>query len=188
MYTVETLDARDYSATDARAIAELLCLVWPKSEKPVGVRTEQLLQLGKNFLGSECQYPRSILIREGGLVIAHAGMIPRVIGTSRGDMTVAGLTRVCSNPVYRGKGLGEIVVREIFGLVRNEIFPFSLFQTSCKVRPFYEKLGATLVTNPIGDSRSDDPQKCPFWDDVVLRYPSDRDWPTGAIDLRGPGY
>ena len=188
MHTVETLDARHYSTGDARAIAELLCKVWPKPEKPVEVRTEQLLHIACNYRGPEQQHPRSVLIREAGQVIAHAGMVPRTIGTTRGDLTVAGLTRVCCNPACRGQGLGEIVVREILTLIDNSIFPFSLFQTSAKVQPFYEKLGAAVVTNPIGNSLSDDPTACPFWDDVVLYYPKDRDWPSGAIDLRGPGY
>ena len=74
------------------------------------------------------------------------------------------------------------------GSIERGIFPFSLFQTSHKVRPFYEKLGATLVTNRIVDSLGDDPMASPFWDEVALRYPKDRPWPEGEIDLRGPGY
>jgi predicted N-acetyltransferase YhbS len=188
MYKIETLDARKYSAADARAIAGLLCLVWPKPDKTVDIRQEQLVALGRGYRGQEEQYPRSMLIRDQGRVIAHAGVLPRTIGTTEGDMTIAGLSRVCSDPAYRGKGLGELVVREVFALVDNDTFPFSLFQTSHKVRPFYEKLGAVRVTNRIVDSLGDDAMACPFWDEVALRYPKDRDWPEGEIDLRGPGY
>jgi predicted N-acetyltransferase YhbS len=188
MYKTETLDARRFSADDARAIAELLVLVWPNPEKTIVIRQEQMIELGRDYEGPEEQHPRSVVIREDDRVIAHAGMVPRTIGTPVGDMTVAGLARVCSDPQYRGKGLGELGVREVFALVDRGIFPFALFQTSNKVRPFYEKLGATLVTNQIVNSLADNPTHCPFWDEVAMRYPKDRDWPEGEIDLRGPGY
>lgn len=188
MYVAEELDARTYSVADARAIADLLCLVWPKPEKTADIRQEQLLELGYCYRGPAVQHPRSFVIREGDRVIAHAGLLPRTICTQEGDITVAGLSRVCSDPEFRGKGLGELVVREVFSLIDAGVFRFSLFQTSHKVRPFYEKLGATLVANRIVNSLSDDGLVCPFWDDVVLRYPRDRYWPEGEIDLRGPGY
>jgi predicted N-acetyltransferase YhbS len=188
MFAAEELDARTYSAVDSRAIAELLCMVWPKPDKTVDIRQRQLLDLGRDYEGPEDQHPRSILIRENGRVIAHAGMMPRTIGTSAGQLTIAGLSRVCSDPAYRGQGLGELVVREVFALVDRGVFPFSLFQTSHKVRPFYEKVGAVPVTNRIVNSLADDPRVSPFWDEVTMRYPKDRDWPEGEIDLRGLGY
>jgi GNAT superfamily N-acetyltransferase len=188
MFDVEELDARNYSSGDARAIAELLCLVWPKPDKTVDIRQEQLVAHGYGYRGPENQHPRSFVIRDAGRIIAHSGMIARTIGTPVGEMTIAGLSRVCSDPAYRGKGLGELVVREVFVLIDDGTFPFSMFQTSHKVRPFYEKLGAVPVTNPIVNSLAEDPAICPFWDEVVLRYPQNGSWPEGEIDLRGPGY
>ena len=188
MYQVETLDARVLTVADARLIAELIVKVWPKPDKPVELREQQMLDLGKDYQGPTEQAPRSMLIRYAGRVIAHAALIPRTISTSAGEITIAGLARVCSDPDFRGQGLGELVVREIFRLVDEQVFSFSLFQTSTAVRPFYEKLGANLVTNRIINSLSDDQQTSPFWDQVVLRYPKDRPWPEGVIDLRGPGY
>ncbi|MDZ4657309.1 MAG: GNAT family N-acetyltransferase [Bythopirellula sp.] len=188
MYQVETLDARVLTIADARAIAELIVKVWPKSGKSVEFREQQMLDLGRNFHGPDAQAPRSMVIRESGRIIAHAAFVPRTIGTTSGDLTIAGLARVCSDPDFRGQGLGELVVREIFALIDKQVFPFSLFQTSTVVRPFYEKLGACPVTNYIVNSLGDDPRASPFWDEVILRYPKDRQWPEGEIDLRGPGY
>jgi predicted N-acetyltransferase YhbS len=188
MFHVEELDGRNYSAADARAIAELLCLVWPKPDKTIDIRQEQLVALGRGYQSPETQHPRSFVIRDAGRVIAHSGLIPRTIGTAKGDLTIAGLSRVCSDPTYRGKGLGELVVREVFALVDDNTFLFSLFQTSHKVSPFYEKLGAIRVIQPIVNSLAEEPSICPFWDEVALRYPQDRAWPEGEIDLRGPGY
>ena len=137
--------------------------------------------------GTDEQAPQCFQVREQGRVIAHATFVPRTIGTSAGDMTIAGLARVCTDPDYRGQGLGPMVVRPIFDLVDNGVFPFSLFQTSHKVRPFYEKLGGCLVEAPVVNSR-DDSGDPPFWDEIVMRYPAEKNWPEGEIDLRGPGY
>jgi predicted GNAT family N-acyltransferase len=185
---VETLDRRNLSEPDARAVAELLCTIWPKPGRTVEVRMAELMDYWKDYEGPEDEHPRLFVIREEDRVIACASVAPRTVGTSRGDMTVQALARVCTDPAARGRGLGQRVVRAAFELVDRGPFPFSLFQTSEKVRPYYEKLGAVVATNRIVNSRGDDPTKNPFWDIVVMRYPAGPGWPEGEIDLRGPGW
>ncbi len=121
-------------------------------------------------------------------MIAHAAALPRTIGTSEGELTVLGLAHVATDPDERGRKLGQAVVRAAFELVDHGPYSHALFQTSNSVRPFYEKLGAGAVTNRIVNSLADDPAKNPFWDEVVMRYPAAKHWPTGEIDLRGPGW
>lgn len=185
---VEMLDARTLSPADARAIAELLVRVWPKPNKTVEYRQQQMLEMGRDYKGNETQFPRSFLVREGGKVIGHSAIITRTIGTSQGDLTIAGLARVCTDPDLRGRGLGALVVKPVFDLVDEGVFPFSLYQTTCEVRPFYERLGAATVDNKIINSLAQDLHDSPFWDTVVMRYPAGPGWPEGEIDLRGPGY
>ena len=185
---VETLDARTLSAADARAIAELVVKTWPKPGRTVEVRMEQLWANGRDYVGNDAQAPRNFIVRDGDHVVAHATFVTRTIGTSEGELTVAGLARVCSDPNSRGQGLGRLVVEPVFGLVDDGSFPFSLFQTSPEVRPFYEKLGCCVVENPIVNSLGENPEECPFWDRVVMRYPKNAKWPDGKIDLLGPGY
>jgi predicted N-acetyltransferase YhbS len=188
MHEVEILDARNLSEADARAIAELIVKVWPKPDKPVEFRQQQMLETGRGYCGPDSQAPRSMLVRDSSRVIAHASLIPRTIGTTAGDLTIAGLARVCSDPDYRGQGLGELVVKEVFRFVDDRTFSFSLFQTNQKIQPFYEKIGSVVVRNRILNSLTTDLHDSPFWDEVIMRYPKDRDWPEGDIDLRGPGY
>jgi predicted N-acetyltransferase YhbS len=185
---MEILDRRSLTEADARAIAELLCAVWPKPGRTVETRTAELLAQWRDYGGPEAQHPRSVVIREGGRVIAHAGADPRTIGTSRGELTILALGKVCTHPDERGRRLGAAVVHEVFKLVDDGTFRWSLFQTSHKVRPFYEKLGACLVENRIVNSLAEDPGANPFWDNVVMRYAARTGWPAGQIDLRGPGY
>lgn len=187
MLSPEVLDARHYAPADLRGIAELIFKVWPKPEKPVPVREAQLRELGQSFDGPAHQFPRSVVIRDLGRIVAHAALIPRIIGTKHGDMMIAGLSRVCSDPALRGTGLGARVVRPIFDFVDDGTFAFSLFQTTPPVQPFYEKLNAWLIENPVINSLGD-PNEHPFWDPVAMCYGDKFHWPPGEIDLRGPGY
>ncbi len=185
---IDTLDTRVLSDADAQAIGELLATVWPKPGKTAAVRARQMLELGQDYHGSDEQAPRSFVIREAGKVIAHSAILPRTIGTSTGELTIAGLARVCIDPQQRGHGLGEMITRAALKPIDDEQFLFALFQTSPEVRPFYEKLGCCAIENKIVNSLGDDMQASPFWDRVVMIYPNDRKWPDGEIDLRGPGY
>jgi predicted N-acetyltransferase YhbS len=185
---IETLDHRTIGEADARAIAELLIAIWPKPGRTVETRTAEMLSQWKNYRGPEAQYPRSFLVRESGRVVAHAEADPRTVRTPMGELTVLALCRVCSDPAVRGKKLGRAVVEAAFDLVDDGAYPFALFQTRETVRPFYEKLGATPVGNRFFNSLGEDPTASPFWDPVIMRYPSTGAWPTGDIDTNGPGW
>jgi predicted N-acetyltransferase YhbS len=185
-FHVETLDRRKMTEVDARAVAELLVKVWPR--RTFDERLEILMNQWRDYRGPEAEFPRALVIRENGRIIAHATAMPRTIGTSQGDITIMALASVCSDPNMRGRGLGETVIRAAFDTVDHGPFAHSLFQTSRQVQPFYEKLGGGLVTNRIVNSLADDPTRNPFWDEIVMRYPAAKPWPNGDIDLRGPGY
>lgn len=185
---IETMTSRNYHEATARAIADVLCRVWPKPGRTIETRVEKMKADWAAYKGPEEQRPRSIFIREGERVVAHSGVDVRTVGTSQGEVTVLALARVCTDPAERGRNLGAAVIRETFKLVDEGVFPWSLFQTTHKVRPFYEKLGSCLVANRIVNSLGEDPMKNPFWDEIVMRYSSGPGWPNGEIDLRGPGY
>lgn len=187
-YQLEVLDARELTPDAALAVGELIARVWPKPEKPAEYRQRQILDTAAAYEGAAEQAPRAILVWEAGRVIAHASLVPRTIGTEQGELTVAGLSRVCSDPDKRGCGLGELVVRQVFGFVDRGVFPFSLFQTTPVVQPFYKKLGCCQVMNRFVNSLGDDPTADPFWDPVIMRYPLSGTWPEGKIDLLGPAY
>lgn len=185
---IETLDHGTISEVDARAIAELLVAIWPKPGRTVETRAAEMLANGRSYSGPDAQYPRSFLVRENGRVIAHAQVAPRVIHTAAGALTVLALARVCTDPAVRGKKLGQLLVQKVFGLVDDGTFPFALFQTRENVRPFYEKLGAVIATNRFHNSLAEGPDKNPFWDTEIMRYPATGNWPAGDVDLRGPGW
>jgi len=185
---IVTIDRRRMSETDACMIAELLCKVWPQSGRIIQTRLAEMRSAWQDYRGPEAQFPRSFIIRSAGRAVAHAEISPRTIRTIAGEITIGALAGVCTDPSVRGSGLGVRMVREAFGLVDDGTFPFALFQNYIDKRPFYEKLGARSIDNPIINSRGEDPRTNPFWADVAMVYPATKTWPRGEIDLCGPGY
>lgn len=186
---LEGILTSELSRADAVAIGELLVRVWPKP----GVTAEDRADIMQTNRGDAKVPPglesRSIVIRDGDKVIGHASAFVRTVGTTAGDMMISALGSVCTDPDYRGQRLGEYLVREAWRWVDEGRVPFSLFQTSERAKQFYDKFGCILVQNRIIDSTADDPNRCPFKDDHIVRYPgSGREWPNGTIDLRGRGY
>jgi predicted N-acetyltransferase YhbS len=189
MMNLQVWDARTLTREQALNIGDLLVRIWPKPNVTVEDRAEQQLAFGRGYEGPDNQAPRSyVVLDDGGRVIAHSLIFARTIRTTLGDMAIAALARVCSDPEHRGEGLGEAVVRAAMAPVDAGDFEFSLFQTSTKVRPFYEKIGCVHAENPITNSLGEMPNANPFWDTEVMRYPARGTWPSGTIDLRGPGY
>jgi len=185
---IETIDRRTISERDAQSIAQLVVSIWPKMGRTVETFTAEVLAQWKGWRGPEHQYPRSLLIREDGRLVAHASVYPRTIHTLKGEMTVLALARVCTDLAVRGRKFGDAVVRATFELVDHGTFPFALFQTTPDVRPFYERLGAVTIDNTFVNSLAEDPKADPFWAEVRMRYPATGDWPKGEIDLCGPGW
>ena len=186
---VETILTRDLSEVDALAIGELLVQVWPKPDvtavdRAAALRTDRGDADAPGAIAS-----RSLVIRDGQEVIGHALVFPRTIATIAGELTIAALASVCTKPECRGQKLGELLVHAAWKGVDDRRLAFSLFQTSERASKFYLRLGATFVANRIFDSTADDPQRNPFKDSHIMRYPADRPgWPEGDIDLRGRGY
>jgi len=100
--------------------------------------------------------------------VANAAALTRTVQTPEGLLTVSGLLDVATHPDTRGQGLGALVVKKVFDAVDVGTYPFCLFATG-PARPFYEKLGACLVGNPIVNSHADaDPEANPFTDSYVM--------------------
>ncbi|MEM6798422.1 MAG: GNAT family N-acetyltransferase [Planctomycetota bacterium] len=179
---------RELTDEQALAIGALMASTWPKPEKDAAYRAASLIRKGIEKPRRPELASRSFFLCDGDRVVAHAAMQPRELATEAGPLWVLGLGAVCTDGERRGEGLGARIVEAALAMVDDGLAPFSLFQTSHAVRPFYEKLGCCLVENRIINSEADDPEANPFWDEVAMRYPAGPGWPDGVIDLRGPGY
>jgi GNAT superfamily N-acetyltransferase len=132
--------------------------------------------------------PAFYVVREDGRHLAQALTFTRRITVADQTLTVLALAGVCTDPDHRHKGLARAVVTAAFAPVDAGDPACALFQTSNPVQPFYEKLGATVLSAEWRNSLADDPATNPWWDDVVLHYPANFPWPAGPVDLQGPAW
>ncbi len=169
---------------DLVAMVALAAKVWPDEIDDIQAQAERIAASTR----TEPDW-RNWIVRDGGQIIAKAHTFARTIADEQGEMTILALAGVCSDPHRRGEGLGRSLVENALDLVDNGDYPACLFQTSLIVQPFYEKLGAIQIPNPVVNSKNTEyPEANPFWDDVVMWYPPSGRLPAGTIDLQGPGY
>lgn len=196
--SIETFTAGRMSEVEFCAACELHHAAFPKAgrtldevlakKRPVWMEGDALPGVVPGPMVSQEPPVRYAVRDESRAWLANAGIITRRIGTERGEMVVVGLLDVATAPAARGLGLGALVVRAAWSAVDDGRYPVCLFETG-EARPFYEKLGARVVTNRFIDStNAADPDSNPFTDEVEMIYPASADWPEGLIDLRGPGY
>jgi predicted GNAT family N-acyltransferase len=185
--SVRILDLASASRDDLIATLRLVRAIWPKEGQTPEMGADEFLAeraAGKFVPGQDRWY----VIEEQGKVVSTARAFVRPITIAGKPLRVIALGAVCTDPACRNRGLGGQIVRAAFGPTTSADTPFSLFQTSHKNRAFYEHLGCAVVANRIINSLAADPQKNPFWDQIVMRYPASKPWPEGTIDLLGPGY
>jgi hypothetical protein len=192
-YAIEVIDRSNVDPKDLEVILDLHLAAFPPWTLTPEQRAAELAEIRADldkFSEPHVRRPRIFAIRDEGRVIAKATIFPREIATTDGNLWIMALAQTVVTKDQRYRGLGTAVMKAAFQLVDDGHFAFSIYQTSHAVSVFYKKLGAVLVTNPIINSRGRNPEKRarPFVDDVVMRYPADRAWPEGTIDLLGSGY
>ncbi len=166
----------------ARAIVCLTNAIWPEQDKTVDQLVAELMEHA-----GQLEAARRLVVWESDRVIAHARTFVRTIHGDCRSLNVLALATVCTDPAWRGRGLGAAIVQRAFTQLNPNRLPVSLFQTG--VPDFYIKLGGRIVDNRFVNSRdADKGQNNPWWDDQVMIYPAQFDWPAGTIDLNGPGY
>ncbi len=185
-WQVERLDRTNLPPEDAERLARLLVHVWPERKDLETRRREHSAPVpaGPNPRQQPCVF----VIRAEGEIVAEARAFPRTVRTPEGERVVLALAGVACHADYRGRGLGRRVVQAALSLVDDGDYDLALFQTSHEVCPFYEKLGARTVDNRFANSRADDPDARPWWDDVVMIYPAGGHWIEGTVDLLGPAW
>jgi GNAT superfamily N-acetyltransferase len=188
--TLEVIDPRSMTHEFARAAIRLDVEAWPQTQRDAAVESAHISHLYKEYRGDHRLEPRWIALRLDGRLVAEAATEPRVIRSGYRCIDVMALSTVCVDSRFRGRGFGATVVKAAFHRIDVGDFAFALWQTSLNLRSFYERLGASEVTNRFINSQSEtDPAASPWWDDIPMRYPSaSADWPDGLIDLQGPAF
>lgn len=165
---------------EIRQIVQLEQRVWPE-EATVDELVARYRQASR-----ERRDRQEFRVLEADRLLAHAECFVRRMTSGERAFEVGCLAGVCVLPERRGDGLGAAVVRAVFDTVDAAAFDVVLFQT--QVPAFYRRLGARPVDNRFTNGHAEAPDANPWWDDHVMIFPGEADWPDGPIDLAGPGY
>jgi len=121
------------------------------------------------------------------VLVGYAESIPLTIQIEDKWLNIIGLGGLNVHPDWRRKGYGRAIVEAVFKRIDSKAYPSCLFQTG--IPHFYEKLGCKVINNRFINSNNQlDPSKNPFWDEYIMIYPANADWPTGTADLRREGF
>jgi len=121
------------------------------------------------------------------VLVGYAESIPLTIQIEDKWLNIIGLGGLNVHPDWRRKGYGRAIVEAVFKRIDSKEYPSCLFQTG--IPHFYEKLGCKVIKNRFINSNNQlDPSKNPFWDEYIMIYPANADWPTGIADLRREGF
>ena len=159
---------------------DLLHSVWPTDNS---TRVELSKYLDQHNDRRDCHV--AFQLSEGGCQ-AHGEIFYRKMSSNGNGFTVACLASVCVAADMRGRGLGLEIVGTLFRWSQNHLPAPILFQTG--VAEFYEKLGCKKVNNVFINSTSPVPDRSPWWDKHIMVYDPRALWPTGVVDLNGPGF
>lgn len=121
-----------------------------------------------------------VLVRERGLVVAHAAVVPRVLHVDGRPVSVGYVEAVATDPAHERTGLGTAVLREAGALVAQH---FAMGALSTGAHGFYARLGWERWRGPTSVRSGDREVRTPQDDDgvMVLRLPE-----TADVDLTLP--
>lgn len=190
MHEVKSFGPGEIDLELAVQLVRLSHRAWPRNP-PVEPEDEarQWIESELAYAGPKAESPMWHAVIEDGRGVASASTFHRRIQTEQGELTILTLAGVVVDEFHRGKGYGKLVVQRAFERVDQGVFPFAVYQTEPHNRGFYEKLGAMTIDNPVVNSKSPDGPETPaFWDPLIFVYPAGPGWPTGVIDMQGPGY
>jgi len=172
------------------AIVSLVSAIWPHPQKTISELIDTFMEQHFGYVASHpgvVQPSVRHLVWVDGQLVGHAFTFERPVILGNSEISVMALSGVCVSPSYRRNGIGIALARDALRRVDDGEFPASVFQTT--IPDFYERLSAAVVGNRFFDSTNeDDPNASPWTDGCIMSYPSAYLWPTGPIDLNGPGY
>ncbi|GAA1560590.1 hypothetical protein GCM10009804_16710 [Kribbella hippodromi] len=79
-----------------------------------------------------------LILSDDGVPVAHLGIERRRVGVGDEDVYVAGVGHVCTDPAYRGRGLGLDLMKHLRAVLPA---PYGLLTCSPAVQGFYESAG-----------------------------------------------
>ena len=118
-----------------------------------------------------------VVVNEGGVVIAHAAVVPRVLEVAGRPFHTGYVEGVATDPARQREGLGSQTMGEVSQLLRSE---FEMGALSTSVHDFYERLGWKRWHGPTYVRHGSELVRTEEEDDGVMALPFG---PSESIDL-----
>jgi predicted N-acetyltransferase YhbS len=128
----------------------------------------------------------SVIIEDGGNVIAYVGVIDRTIKVGDRKYRVAGVQNICVLPKYRGRQLSDSILQAATAEAHQQKFDFGLLFTQEKIKKVYTHNGWLEIKSRkfIRTKNSINIEMPP--ESIKMYYPlAVKDFPTGDVDLLG---
>jgi predicted N-acetyltransferase YhbS len=162
-------------ATD-QAIRRLLCECFPADAEAFS-RSRAWHESAPTF---------SVVLREGGAVRGHVGIVLRAVRCGQTPVTVAGVQSLCVAPALRGSGLSRELMARAFDEATERGVRFGLLFCVPELDRFYSSMGWSRTDEPAtmldehGRSAPIPAKNIPMYLEL-----SDDPFPRGPIDLEG---
>ncbi len=128
----------------------------------------------------------SALIKSDQRVVAHAGIIYRVIQVGQLRVPVAGIAGVMTLPDWRRRGYARALLANATAFAALQLWaPFALVICPKEESAFYQHLGWQIAEAPIFCEQPGGQVWLEREVAVYLACQGDVEWPSGSIDLGG---
>lgn len=134
-----------------------------------------------------------VLAEEGGEVVAHGAVVPRVLVAGGRELRAGYVEGVATRGDRRGRGLATLVMREVGRVVEEEGYELGALADGSRIPGFYQRLGwetwrgPTFVAAPEGPVRTAEDDggilvlRTPASPDLDLGDPLVCDWRAGDV-------
>lgn len=128
----------------------------------------------------------SMLVKADGRVVAHAGIVYRVIQVGNVRVPVGGICGVMTLDDWRDRGYARALLAKATAFVGMQLWaPFAIVICPREDTAFYQHLGWHVAEAPILCDQGTDRVTLKGEVAVFLPCQGQAEWPTGQIDLLG---
>ena len=119
---------------------------------------------------------------ESGITVSHAGLLTCTVTVGGHLVRVAGIGGMLTRPDCRGKGFGQLAVQKAEEFARrHKDVKFGLLFCRDAVRPWYERLGWSLIADPVWIDQPEGTVLSPIG--AMVKCFGEERWPGGPVRL-----
>ena len=128
----------------------------------------------------------SMLVKVDGHIVAHAGVVYRIIQVGNLRVPVGGICGVMTLNDWRGRGYARAALAKATAFLAMQLWaPFAVVICPMEDTAFYEHLGWEVAEAPVQCAQPNGRITLEREVALSLACQGDAEWPSGSIDLGG---